>query len=164
MKGWKKKTAWFLLFILMAVTLGACNGEEEGTAPEGKYQDGEYVASAPGHEGPIELKVIVKDQDIHSIEVVDHNETPVLTDPAFEKIISAMEEHKTTNVDTVTGATLTSLGIIRAARNALLEAGGDEDLFQEGEVEKSGFYGQTPRIGKSLCGCEGFAKRRGKGS
>ncbi|NBG89577.1 flavocytochrome c [Isachenkonia alkalipeptolytica] len=136
MKGWKKKTAWFLLLILMAVTLGACNGEEdidEVEAPEGKYQDGEYVATAPGHEGPIEVKVTVENQDIASIEVLDHNETPVLTDPAFEKIMPAMEEHKTTNVDTVSGATLTSLGIIRGVRNALVEAGGNEELFTEDE-------------------------------
>ena len=93
---------------------------------EGTYKDGTYTGSAQGYGGPIQVEVVVKGGKISKVTVLSHSgETPgyyskVMGLPG--KIVSA----NSTNVDTVSGATFSSNGIINAVRNALAKAGGKE--------------------------------------
>lgn len=54
-------------------------------------KDGEYTASAEGYEGPITVKVVIKEGKIFSVEVLSHNETPEYYEMA-KKILQTIVE------------------------------------------------------------------------
>ena len=72
--------------------------------------------------GPIKVKVTMDGDKIAKIEVLSHNETPGISDPAF-KLADTIIANNSTNVDTVTGATKTSEAFIAAVNDALAKAG-----------------------------------------
>ena len=65
------------------------------------------------------LLVEVKDGKIISITIVSQDETPIISDAAYAAIPEAIIAAQSTDVDTVSGATGTSKGIIAAVNNAL---------------------------------------------
>ncbi|MEI3281042.1 MAG: FMN-binding protein [Eubacterium ramulus] len=88
------------------------------------YKDGTYYGSATGFAGPIKVKVVISGGKIASIEIVSTSDGSSYISKAFAitgKIVSS----QSTNVDTVSGATYSSVGIINAVRNALAQAAVD---------------------------------------
>ncbi|MCK8817359.1 DUF4198 domain-containing protein [Natroniella sulfidigena] len=85
------------------------------------WQDGTYTGIGAGRGGNIELEVTVSDGVITAIEILEHNETTEISDPAFEEIPTAIKEAQSTDVELVSGATSTSQGIIEATEVALEE-------------------------------------------
>ena len=83
------------------------------------YEDGTYTGTGKGFGGEIKVEVEVKDTKIVSVEILEHGETPNLSDPAIEGIPKAIVEAQSTEVDVVSGATGTSKGIIKAVEDAL---------------------------------------------
>lgn len=81
--------------------------------------DGVYAGEGNGFGGPIALEVEVKDGQIAEITIVSHSETPYLSDAAFEAVPASIIATQSTEVDAVSGATASSLGIIAAVENAL---------------------------------------------
>lgn len=101
---------------------------------DAEYENGTYVGSADGFNGPIELEVTVENNKISNVTILDHDETDGLSDPAFEEVTQAIIDTNSTDVDIVSGATLTSDGIIAAVDNALeavAESDDDADLVYE---------------------------------
>lgn len=82
------------------------------------WTDGVYVGTAKGHNGPVTLEVTVEGGKIVDIKVLEHKETPFLSDAGFA-VINAIIEKQSTDVNTVTGATYTSKAVIEAVKNAL---------------------------------------------
>lgn len=97
------------------------------------YKDGVYEGTGKGNGGPINLELTVKDGQISAIDVLDHKETEVLSDAAFEKLINGVVETQSVNLDRVTGATVTSAGIMSAVKDALKKAGGTDEYFKSNE-------------------------------
>ena len=85
------------------------------------YKDGVYYGTGTGFGGAIKVKVVIKDGKIKSIEIVSNNETPSYLAKA-KAVIKAILNKQSTNVDTVSGATYSSTGIIKAVRSALSKA------------------------------------------
>lgn len=87
------------------------------------FKDGVYEGSAQGHADTISVKVTVEGGKISAVEVTAQNETPTIyesaVDPIIEQIISL---NGTAGVDTVSGATHSSEGIIGAVEAALAAA------------------------------------------
>lgn len=83
------------------------------------YKDGVYEASAQGKMGPVKVKVVVEGGRIKSVEVVEHNETPFLSDAAISEVPAAIVAAQSADVDSVTGATITSNAIKAAVKEAL---------------------------------------------
>lgn len=81
------------------------------------------TGTAPGRNGDVTVEVVYSDNKIQSVKVTDHQETEGIADGALEQIPSAIVEANTPNVDTVSGATITSEAIINAV-TAALESGG----------------------------------------
>lgn len=109
----KKKSLALVLSSLMAVTLPMV-GSAEASVFEGK---------GAGLNGDITVAVTVDNGVITAVEVKDHNETAGVCDPAVEQLPAAIVAAGNTDVETVSGATFTSNGIIEAVNNALIEAG-----------------------------------------
>lgn len=94
-----------------------------GKAAEYDLAENEYIGEGQGKGGtPIRVKVTMDGDRIANIEVLEQSETEGISDPAFEKLIPAMIEQQTADVDGISGVTLTSNGLREAVRNALAQA------------------------------------------
>ncbi|MEI6855939.1 flavocytochrome c [Psychrilyobacter sp.] len=97
-----------------------------------KYKDGSFKGIGLGYAGEIEALVMVVHGKIHSIEFLSHNETPVISEPAFNLVPVKIIEKNTIMVPNVKGCSMSSQGIKEAVMNALVLSGeNSEDLFQE---------------------------------
>ncbi|MCD8019692.1 MAG: FMN-binding protein [Clostridiales bacterium] len=94
-----------------------------GTVSEsGTYKDGTYTGSAQGFGGTIKVQVTIKDSKIKSISVLSASgETSSYLSKA-KAVLTSIVSKQSTNVDTVSGATYSSAGLIKAVRNALSKA------------------------------------------
>ena len=114
--------------------------EEVFEEPEG-YQDGTYYGSARGFGGTIQVKVVISDGKIADISIVSASgETPSYMSSA-KAVVSRILSAQSPNVDTVSGATYSSNGIINAVKAALRQAAGvnvSEDLEDDTELPVSG--------------------------
>lgn len=87
------------------------------------YLNGTYYGSAFGYNDDIRVEVVVKDGKIYSIKVIEHYDDQPYMKNAEKKVISAILNKQSTNVDACSGATFSSNGIIEAVRQALADAG-----------------------------------------
>lgn len=106
------------LVLLMIFTLAACEKVEK-PGEENKYSSGKYRGVGNGLHGEIKVEVEVKDGFITNIDVLEQKENAVLGKSAFESIRASVIKQNNTDVDTVSGATFSSKGILEAINNAL---------------------------------------------
>ena len=78
-----------------------------------------YTGSGKGNNGEIQGALTVEDGAITACEVVSHSETLGICDAALEQIPAAVISAQSAEVDTVTGATNTSHGILEAVADAM---------------------------------------------
>ena len=93
--------------------------------------NGVYEGSANGMGGAVKVAVTVEDGKISDVEVLEHKETAGISDPAIEQIPQAIVDAQSTDVEAVTGATVTSEAIKEAVAAALSGEGTEE----AGELE-----------------------------
>lgn len=89
------------------------------------FKPGNYIGSAPGYKGNIQVEVKVSSEKIEDIKVIKHEESPLISDVALLRIPEEIIEYQSLGVDDVAGATATSKGVISAVTRALRSAGGD---------------------------------------
>ena len=93
---------------------------EEFTAPS-TYLDGIYTAEAIGFEGKITVQVTVAEDKITDITVLSAEDEEEYLSRA-KRVIPAILEGQSPNVDAVSGATYSSTGILNAVKLALAKA------------------------------------------
>ena len=94
----------------------------EAPEPVGMYRDGTYTGSAFGYGGKTYLTITISGGQIASIDQ-PNQDTPEFFDPAWSTIYSQiMANQSADGIDTVSGATYSSEGIIDAAQKALAQA------------------------------------------
>ena len=87
------------------------------------YKDGTYTGKAQGKEGEIEVSVKVSEGKITNVEVTKHEDTEALMLGVIDNIVPEIEEKQTADgIDAVTGATMSSTGVLEAAKKALAQA------------------------------------------
>lgn len=121
----KRKLVLLLIPIVISGLLVACGGKEVTAEEEptvGVYMDGVYEGAGKGFKGDIKLSVQVENGNILDIEILEMQETVSIGDVAIEKIIEKIIEAQSTEVDTVSGATISSKGTISAIEMALDKA------------------------------------------
>ena len=103
----------------------------EKAKAKGAEQNGTITVygESEGKCGPVKVKVVVDGKKIISIEIVAHDETPGIGTIAIESLPDIMVAKQTTEVDTVSGATLTSNAIKEAVLKALESGGIDASQF-----------------------------------
>ena len=104
------------LLLLTGIVLFSC-GKSEGI-----YKAGTYTGEAQGNGGTLTVEVKVSASEIKSVAVTGHSETPGLSDPAVEKVPQRIVESQSTDVDGVSGASMTSGAIMKATAAALAKA------------------------------------------
>ena len=96
----------------------------EITKPSGEvtYKDGMYTAEAEGFDGPIKVTVTIKDGKITAITNTN-TDTKEYFNKAWNSIQpKILEKQAVYGVDTVSGATFSSNGILKAVQKALEQA------------------------------------------
>ena len=126
---------------MMALSLLACGtGSTTSTdAPEGKFKAGTYEGEAAGYAGeknPIKVKVTLSADSIEAIEYTAEGETPTVGGAALPGLVEAVLAAQSTNIDVVSGATMTSNGFYKAVNNALESAGVDPTSLVANVTEK----------------------------
>ncbi len=101
---------------------------EETAIGKGDFalDDGYYEGSGTGFAGKIKLFVEIKDKSIVGIYVVKNSDDAAFFERAKEGVVADILEKQTTDVDTVSGATYSSNGIIEAVSKALAGIVDDE--------------------------------------
>ena len=106
-------------------TKGVRNDLTKAAKTAADYEAGENQYVGIGHGGmggDIAVRATVVDGKIEAIEVLEHNETAGISDPAFAQIPAKVIETNSTDVDTVSGCTMTSNALIEAIKNAVAAA------------------------------------------
>lgn len=85
------------------------------------YKDGTYYGTGTGFGGTLKVQVGISGGKIAAIQILENNDGSEYISKA-SSIINAIISSQSTNVDTVSGATYSSVGIIQAVRDALSQA------------------------------------------
>lgn len=85
------------------------------------YKDGTYYGTGKGFAGTMKVKVDISGGKIASISIVSTKDGDSYVKSA-SSLLDTIVEKQSTNVDTVSGATFSSRGIIAAVRSALSQA------------------------------------------
>lgn len=84
--------------------------------------DGTYEGEGEGYKSTIKVAVTIADGKITSIKILEEDESPYVSDPAFDKLPGEIIKQQSVEVDVISTATRTSIGIIDAVVSALEKA------------------------------------------
>lgn len=107
--------------------------------------DGTYEGSANGFSGKIKVSVVIKNQTIRSINILSNSDDEAFFNRAKEGVTASILAKQSTDVDTVSGATYSSRGIINAVKDALSSSDGEEQtVMAKGDFAlNDGYYEGT---------------------
>lgn len=103
---------------LLTAGLVACSSSSNSSSSTAQTLTG----SAEGRNGTVTVEVDYDNGTIKSVTVTEQQETEGVADGALEEVPAAIVEANSTDVDGVSGATLTSNAIKEAVDNALATA------------------------------------------
>ncbi|MEG2119906.1 MAG: FMN-binding protein, partial [Pseudoflavonifractor sp.] len=110
-----KKLSAVLLATAMIMSLAACSGGgAKPTTPAGKFTPGTYSGESTGYDGAIKVDVVLSADKIDSVTVTESHETDGIGSKAVEQLPAAIVTAQSVAVDSISGATISSDGIIAA--------------------------------------------------
>ena len=112
------------------------DNKEKTNAAKGSFElaDGVYKGTGTGYAGDITVSVQIKDKQIVAIDILSTSDDAAFFNRA-KAVIDRIIEGQTLDVDTVSGATFSSNGIISAVKNALT---GEKDSGETGQSQSGG--------------------------
>ena len=96
--------------------------DDTTTDSDNVYKDGTYTGEAEGYGGTIQVEVTLAGDEITSINVVSAPGEDSAYLSQAESVINSVISAQSTDVDTVSGATFSSTGILNAVDEALGKA------------------------------------------
>ena len=139
------KSKTLALLLSMSMLFSACGGAKtdnkaEDAKEETKVEEatGEKTGegTAAGNNGDVKAVVTFDGDKISKIDLT-HEETEGLGDKAADKLVEEIIANNSVNVDTVSGATVTSTAVIEAVKAAIEASGRDVKAFgTEGEKQE----------------------------
>ena len=97
----------------------AAKKKDEAAAGKDAAKATTATGEGMGKHGKFTVEVAMNDGAIDRITVLDSRETPGMGDVAMEKMTKAIVDNQTLAVDTISGATLTSMAFLTAVGSAL---------------------------------------------
>ncbi|REH77204.1 flavocytochrome c [Staphylococcus felis] len=95
-----------------------------------KFKAGVYHVFAKGHNGDLPMKVELSDNKIISIDIDDSGESEGIANPVFERLPRDIVDNQTLNIDAISGATVTSQGILDGVAHAIIQSGENPDILR----------------------------------
>lgn len=97
------------------------SSQEQGTEGTLPYVDGIYYGTAEGYKGDIRVAVVIQDKTLKAILVTEKQDDEPFITNAMD-VLKNMMKKQSADVDTVSGATYSSKGLIGAVKAAFEEA------------------------------------------
>ena len=119
------------------------NTGEKGAEPL-SFIAGTYEGTATGKHGPIVVEATFTTDAIEAVAVKSHTETADLSDVALAVLPAAIVANQSLAVDAISGATLTSLGLMAAVADAAVAAGADEEALRRAPAAYEAAQAMTP--------------------
>lgn len=120
-----KKLYSFLLVLLLLVSAFSCP-----VFANTAYAPGTYIGEGGGRNGVVKVQVEFSEDAILSAEVVEHSESAGISDAPIAQLPRQFVEYQSLALDTISGATLTSVAIVEALSSAAEQAGADVDALK----------------------------------
>ena len=98
------------------------SASDDAADADNVYKDGTYTGEADGYGGTIQVEVTLASDEITSINVVSAPGEDSAYLSQAESVIDSILSAQSTDVDTVSGATFSSTGILNAVDDALGKA------------------------------------------
>ncbi|HIY93039.1 flavocytochrome c [Companilactobacillus sp. HBUAS56275] len=95
------------------------------------YEPGTFKVTAVGHNGDLPMEVTLSDDRIEKIDIDTSSETQGIADVAFKRIPQQIIDGQTLNVDVVSGASITSKGVVDGVAKAVKMAGANPDILKK---------------------------------
>ncbi len=95
---------------------------EETEDSDNVYKNGTYEGSGTGYGGTITVQVTLEDDTITAVSVVSAPGEDSAYLSQGESVINSIISEQSTDVDTISGATFSSTGILEAVNDALSKA------------------------------------------
>ena len=135
-----KRFLSFLLILMLLFAVGCSSADTPDPGAEDPsagiaLTPGDYEVSVDGHNGVIHMKVTLEEDRIGNIEILDHTETGLIGDAAFDALLPAIVADQNLEVDAAAGATVTSRAVISGVAEAIRMANGDPDDFMKPGAE-----------------------------
>lgn len=115
----------FNKFIHFATIANQLNEPEEVV-----FEPGTYSVTTVGHNGALPMEVTLSQNRIEKIDIDSSGETGGIADIVFTRIPTEIIEGQTLNVDAVSGASVTSNGVLDGVARAIKLAGGNPDTLR----------------------------------
>ena len=123
----KKKNILASLLLAGAMFLTACGGSASSTSAAGGVS-GSFTGTAKGM-GEVSVTLTLTDNVITDCTAKGDEETPGIGSVVIEQFPGEVVEGNTINLDSISGATITSNAFVEAAKAALTEAGLNPDDY-----------------------------------
>ena len=123
----KKKNVLASLLLAGAMFLTACGGSASSTGAAGGVS-GSFTGTAKGM-GDVSVTLTLTDNVITDCTAKGDEETPGIGSVVIEQFPGEVVEGNTINLDSISGATITSNAFVEAAKAALTEAGLNPDDY-----------------------------------
>lgn len=154
MKKKRKLLSCLLLLIMMISMLTACQDSkpaessqqtestkpaenaQQTESPKLSFKAGTYTANVYGYLSNLNVETTFSDTEITSIKVTEQKETPELFALVEAQVPVDIIENQSLAVDTVTGATISSMAVINAVTDCTEQAGGDVKALRANKIEK----------------------------
>jgi uncharacterized protein with FMN-binding domain len=109
-----------------ALVLAACaHGDGfRAAVREARYVPGVYEGVGRGFRGTVHVAVEVDDAGLLGIEILEHDDDPLIGGTAMEELLELVLEMDAADIDAVSGATESSEGFLSAVEDALRQAEG----------------------------------------
>ena len=126
-----KKLITLFVAVALTLSLSACGNNDA-------FKGGDFQGTAKGYAEDITVTVSINDEKVITDVQVEENDTPSVGGKAIETLVAKVIENNSIDVDTVSGATMSSTGLIEALGAALESAGLSNDDLKKVDVEEAG--------------------------
>lgn len=96
-----------------------------------KFEPGTYQVTTEGHNGKLPMEVTLSEERIEKIDIDSSGESSGIADIVFTRVPAEIIEGQTLNVDAVSGASVTSNGVLDGVARAIKLAGGNPDVLRK---------------------------------
>lgn len=111
---------FFVIYIFLPIS--SSHSEVKILESIGIVENGTYLGKGIGFGGEIEVEIYVYYNKINKIEIKSHNETSGYYESVFKSISREIVEKQNINIDSVSGATASSRGMLNAVKDAISKA------------------------------------------
>ncbi|MDR2500423.1 MAG: FMN-binding protein [Treponema sp.] len=125
------QSRFYLIPLCIAALAGGCSGgpSAQPEQPPTAFPVKRFEGTGQGFRGPIRVAVETGGGIILGIEILDHEDDPLVGGAAMEELREQVLDENTTSLDALSGASESSAGFLQAVENALEKAGHSRRRF-----------------------------------